>query len=165
MKVWYIIQKCIYEEILQASKICMCTLYQNMTYARKGPSVSDSGLCFGWDAPPEGGWLHGKLLSSMTLGFAGGQRIIFDTHAIKTSKRSIGVCLSISLWVHLLTLFGARATNLNISSPKDQTMLLSKTSALVWTTDSVEQGLCTNGDYHPLNMLPFMCLFRTYINP
>ena len=115
--------------------------------------------------PPEGGWLHGKLLSSMTLGFAGGQRIILDTHAIKTSKRSIGVCLSISLWVYLLTLFGARATSLNISSPKDQTMLLSKTSALVWTTDSVEQGLCTNGDYHPLNMLPFMCLFRTYINP
>ena len=64
-----------------------------------------------------------------------------------------------------LPLFGARATSLNISSPKDQTMLLSKTSALVWTTDSVEQGLCTNGDYHPLNMLPFMCLFRTYINP
>ena len=29
---------------------------------------------------------------------------------------------------NLLTLFGPRATSLNISSPKDQTMLLSKTS-------------------------------------
>ena len=60
MKVWYIIQKCIYEEILQASKICMCTLYQNMTYARKGPSVSDSGLCFCWDAT-RGGLITWKI--------------------------------------------------------------------------------------------------------